>query len=256
MKRKRISCLLLSMMLSLSLMTGCGNTKGSQTQETVETSGATAQESTVSEETQEVVDANQAAAEQLLLDLEGSYQELWPILLAEEYDQVWLDNSEKLVGEENAESTVKMLKSMVTGIVIGEEAVETYKDGNMAYCCEFLQGVEQFVFDGNTISGVDADGNEVFKHSYHYIGMEEIRGLYIFESDDEDSGEFTYFCIAPDTMETTWHIEFRYGSNLEALGKYDAGEYAYWLASGIATDCERTAIENSIELFCTENLSE
>lgn len=45
MKRKRISCLLLSMMLSLSLVTGCGNTNGSQTQETVETSGAVAQES-------------------------------------------------------------------------------------------------------------------------------------------------------------------------------------------------------------------
>lgn len=47
--------------------------------------------------------------------------------------------------------------------------------------------------------------------------MEETRGLYIYESDDADSGEFTYFCIAPDTMKTTWHIEFRYGSDLDAL---------------------------------------
>jgi hypothetical protein len=37
--------------------------------------------------------------------------------------------------------------------------------------------------------------------------MEETHGLYIYESDDVDSGEFTYFCMAPDTMETTWHIE-------------------------------------------------
>lgn len=30
--------------------------------------------------------------------------------------------------------------------------------------------------------------------------MEETRGLYEYESDDKDSGEFTYFYIAPDTM--------------------------------------------------------
>ena len=59
------------------------------------------------------------------------------------------------------------------------------------------------------------------KTPFHYIGMEEIRGLYIYESDDADSGEFTYFCMAPDTMATTWHIEFRYGSDLDALKQYD-----------------------------------
>lgn len=74
------------------------------------------------------------------------------------------------------------------------------------------------------------------KTPFHYIGMKEIRGLYIYESDDADSGEFTYFCMAPDTMATTWHIEFRYGSDLDALKQYDAGEYAYWLASGISVD--------------------
>ena len=63
----------------------------------------------------------------------------------------------------------------------------------------------------------DKDGKELFKHTYHYEGMEKTRGLYIYESDDADSGEFTYFCIAPDTMDTTWHIEFRYGSDLDAL---------------------------------------
>lgn len=148
------------------------------------------------------------------------------------------------------------MSSMVTGTVTGEDAVEAYKDGNMAYDCEFLQNVKQFTFDGTTISGEDESGNEVFSHSYHYVGMEEIRGLYIYESDDADSGEFTYFCIAPDTMDTTWHIEFRYGSNLDALGQYDAGNYAYWLASGISVDCTQEDIENCIQLFCTENLSE
>lgn len=31
------------------------------------------------------------------------------------------------------------MSSMVTGTVTGEEAVETYKDGNMAYDCEFYR---------------------------------------------------------------------------------------------------------------------
>ena len=102
----------------------------------------------------------------------------------------------------------------------------------------------------------DSEGKEVFSHTYHYVGMEEIRGLYEFESDDADSGEFTYFCIAPDTNDTTYHIELRYGSDLEALGKYDEGDYAYWLGSGISTDYDQTMVENCIELFCKENLSE
>ena len=82
--------------------------------------------------------------------------------------------------------------------------------------------------------------------------MEDIRGLYEYESDDADSGEFTYFCLAPDTNTTTYHIEFRYGSDLDALGQYDAGQYAY----GISTDYDQEMIENCIQLFCTENLSE
>ena len=61
--------------------------------------------------------------------------------------------------------------------------------------------------------------------------MEETRGLYEYESDDKDSGEFTYFYIAPDTNDTTYHIELRYDSDLDALGQYDKGDYAYWLGS-------------------------
>lgn len=257
MKQRKFASLFLALALVLSLLAGCGNTSNS-TSETQQPTSTVADEPTTSADTEQEseVDENQAAAEQLLLDLEGTYQELWPVILADEYDQLWLDDSAELVGEENAEGAVEMMASMVTGTVTGEEAVEAYQDGGMAYCCDFLQGVDQFTFDGTTISGVDENGNELFSHSYHYVGMEEIRGLYIYESDDADSGEFTYFCMAPDTMETTWHIEFRYGSDLDALGQYDAGDYAYWLASGISVDCTQEDIENCIQLFCTENLSE
>lgn len=257
MKHRKFAILFLALVLVLSLLAGCGNTSNS-TPETQQLTSIVADESSTSASTEQEskVDENQAAARQLLLNLEGTYQELWPVVLADEYNQLWLDTSAELVGEENAEGAVEKMTSMVTGTVTGEEAVEAYKDGNMAYCCEFLQDVEQFIFNGTTISGVDKEGNELFSHSYHYVGMEEIRGLYVYESDDKDSGEFTYFCIAPDTMETTQHIEFRYGSNLDALGQYDAGNYAYWLASGISVDHTEEDVENCIILFCTENLSE
>lgn len=257
MKQRRFASLFLALALVLSLLAGCGNTSNS-TPETQQPASTVTDESAASADTEQEsqVDENQATAEQLLLDLEGTYQELWPVVLADEYHQVWLDASAELVGEENAEAAVEMMTSMVTGTIIGEEAVAAYQDGSMAYCCDFLQDVEQFTFEGTTISGVDANGKELFSHSYHYVGMEEIRGLYVYESDDADSGEFTYFCMAPDTMETTQHIEFRYGSDLEALRQYDAGDYAYWLASGISVDHTEEDVKNSIILFCTENLSE
>ena len=203
-------------------------------------------------------DDDSAAAEQLLNDLTGSYQELWPVILDSQYEQLWLDDCAELVGEENAQAAFDKLSSMVTGTIYGEEAVTAYADGDGVYDCSFTENLSTLEFDGanSTIKGYDKSGNELFSHTYHYIGMEEVRGLYEYESDDADSGEFTYFCMAPDTSATTYHIEFRYGSDLEALGKYDAGDYAYWLAAGISTDYDQAMIEKCIELFCNENLSE
>ena len=118
-------------------------------------------------------------------------------------------------------------------------------------------GLSTLEFDGanSAIKGYDAAGNEIFSHTYHYVGMEEIRGLCEYESDDADSGEFTYFCMAPDTNTTTYHIEFRYGSDLDALQKYFTGPYAYWLSAGIDASADAQTIDNVIDLFVTENLS-
>ena len=151
----------------------------------------------------------------------------------EKYQQIWIDDCTELVGEENAEAAYDKLASMVSGTIYGEEAVEAYKDGDGVYDCSFKEGVNKLEFDGSdsVIKGYDSEGKEIFSHTYHYVGIEEVRGLYEFKSDDADSGEFTYFCIAPDTNDTTYHIELRYGSDLEALGKYYEGDYAYWLGS-------------------------
>lgn len=225
---KRILSAAAVLALSASLLVGCS----SGTASSVPVSASSAAGSTVSsvEETaSSAADENEAAAAQLLNDLTGSYQELWPVILADEYKQTWLDDCTALVGEDNAEAAFEKLSSMVTGDVYGEDAVKAYANGGGAYFCGFTNSLATLTFDGetSTISGTDKDGNVLFSHTYHYIGMEPVRGLYEFESDDADSGEFTYFFLAPDTSAETYHIEFRYGSDAEALSQYDAGEYAY-----------------------------
>ena len=220
---KRILSAAAVLALSASLLVGCS----SGTASSVPVSASSAAESTVSsvEETaSSAVDENEAAAAQLLNDLTGSYQELWPVILADEYKQTWLDDCTALVGEDNAEAAFEKLSSMVTGDVYGEDAVKAYANGGGAYFCGFTNSLATLTFDGetSTISGTDKDGNVLFSHTYHYIGMEPVRGLYEFESDDADSGEFTYFFLAPDTSAETYHIEFRYGSDAEALSQYDA----------------------------------
>ena len=72
------------------------------------------------------------------------------------------------------------------------------------------------------IKGYDSEGKEIFSHTYHYVGMEEVRGLYEFESDDADSGEFTYFCIAPDTNDTKMCIRDRVYSVIDS--RYRSGK--------------------------------
>lgn len=241
--------------LSASLLVGCGGSTASS----APVSASSAAESTASsvEETASSAVNEEEAAAQLLNDLTGSYQELWPVILADDYKQTWLDDCAALVGEDNAEGAFEKLTSMITGDVYGEDAVKAYANGGGAYFCGFTNDLATLTVDGenSTISGIDQDGNVLFSHTYHYIGMESERGMYEFESDDADSGEFTYFFFAPDTSAETYHIEFRYGSDAEALSQYDAGDYAYWMASGISTDCDQTMIDNCIELFCTENLA-
>ena len=250
MRKKNLMSPFLATVLAVSMLGSYGNIAVYAESEATETE--------VTESTTEAAEDQEAEAQQLMKDLTGTYQELWPVILDEQYDQIWLDNCKELVGEDNAQAAFEKLSSMVSGEIYGEEAVEAYADGNGVYDCHFTEDVNTLEFDGetSTIKDYDADDNELFSHTYHYVGMEEVRGLYEFESDDADSGEFTYFCIAPDTSATTYHIELRYGSDLDALGKYDEGDYAYWLGSGISTEYDQTMVEDCIKLFCTENLSE
>ena len=73
--------------------------------------------------------------------------------------------------------------------------------------------------------------------------------------DDDDAGQFTYFAFSPDTMETTYHLEFRYAEKIEDLQSWFEGEYAYWNVGAIAADYTDETMRDVITLFATENLS-
>ena len=193
----------------------------------------------------------------VLAQIAGTYDELFPVITAEEYDQVWLDACAEFGDAENAAQYAEMLKSFCTAEIYGEEAVAAYADGAQArFNCSFIGGVAQITFADGHISGVDENGATVFDHDYAYAGVDASTGFAIYESADEASGEFTYFLLAPDTPAITHHIEFRYGADLEALGQFYEGAYAYWLAAGIPVDGQDAYAVSSIRLFCEENLAE
>ncbi|MCR5090404.1 MAG: hypothetical protein K6C08_12950 [Oscillospiraceae bacterium] len=206
-------------------------------------------------------DSTSAGADRLLAALGGTYDELFPVITDAAYDQLWLDNCAAVVGDEMAPEVAGMLKAACNGTLYGQDAVDAYGDGSNGamFDCLFINGVSQFVFDGSTVSGLDEDGNIVFSHEYAFLETASIEGLldgYLYKTEDADAGEFEYLFLLPDTPDTTYHIEFRYGSDPEALMHYNEGPYAYWLAAGIPADRDEQMVKDVISLFCSENLAE
>ena len=202
-----------------------------------------------------------AEAAQLLEDIKGTYEPLFPIITDSRYDQIWLDPCISVLGEEAAPEAAEMLKSACNGTIYGQEAIDAFGDGSEGaqFDCLFINGVSTITFDGNTISGTDENGGEFFSHEYKFVSPLSLTGMmdgYLYEAEDEDAGEFRYFFMMPDTPGTTYHLEFRYGSDIDALTQYNEGPYAYWLAAGFPADADEEMITNVITLFCEENLAE
>ena len=208
----------------------------------------------------EEADDSSQAAMQLLEDVRGTYTALFPVITDPEYDQFWLDPCAAVVGEDMAADVAQMLKDACSGTIYGQDAVDAFGDGSNGaqFDCLFINGVDQITFDGATISGT-LEGNAVFSHEYAYVGPLSLGGMMegsLYETRDEDAGEFRYFFMMPDTPATTYHLEFRYGSDIDALTQYAEGPYAYWLAAGFPVDADEAMIQNVITLFCEENLAE
>ena len=103
------------------------------------------------------------------------------------------------------------------------------------------------------ISGTDENGDLLFSHEYRFVDGLSLAGLmdgYLYETEDGDAGEFRYFYMMSDTPATTYHLEFRYGSDADALAQYNEGPYAYWLAAGFPVDADEEMVKNVITLFC------
>ena len=203
---------------------------------------------------------DEAAEAAALLDaVRGTYEPLFPVIVKEEYAPLWFDPCAAVLGEETAPAMAAALQSACSGTLYGQEAVEAFGDGSNGaqFDCLFINGVSTITFDGAVISGADGQGNPVFSHEYSWAGKLSLGGMmegYLYETADADAGEFRYFYMMPDTPDTTYHLEFRYGSSMEDLSKYNEGPYAYWLAAGFPTDADEKLTENVITLFCLENL--
>ena len=147
-------------------------------------------------------DAAEAAA--LMENIKGTYEALFPVITKPEYDQIWLDPCVAAAGEEAGPQMAEMLKAACNGTIYGQEAVDAFGDGSNGaqFDCAFINGVSTITFDGAVISGADENGNQVFSHEYTYAGSLSLGGMmegYLFETVDEDAGEFKYFYMMPDT---------------------------------------------------------
>ncbi len=201
-----------------------------------------------------------------LYDLSETYQPLFEGATFEsEYDHYWNDYAAAVVGK--AASDEKKAADLMKASI---GATWDSKGGESnSFCCEFTNDVAKLSFNGSVITGYDDNGAVVFSHSYKYLRDGHLYGpdpedaekqipymdLTIYESLDGNEDDFRYFALCGDTPATTYHIEFRYGSELEALEQMYTGKYGYWLAAGIPTEADETMVSNVIALFCAENLA-
>lgn len=199
-----------------------------------------------------------------------TYESLFKVILDEKYDDYWTDKCASIVGEEAAEESAEALKVYISCDIYGQEAIDTYaQSGGMGFDCWYISDADTFTFKENQVTTALTDGTSA-THTYEYLGKYKVGegetmeygGQTIdpsFECDvyksTDDAGEFTYFFLRDDTMAETYHIEFRYGSDMEELQGYFVGKYAYWLSAGIDKDADEETIHNVIDLFITENLS-
>jgi len=197
-----------------------------------------------------------------------TYVSLFDTIVTDKWNPLWQDYISAVMGEDAAPAMTAALQGSVTSHLHGEEAIAAFADGSYAFDCHFINGAQSLTFKDNTVTILKTDGTQE-THTYEYLGKDHIgegetmayQGAEIsmafpvdvYRSTDE-AGEFNYFLMREDTMDTTWHLEFRYGSDLNALQGYMVGPYAYWLAAGIDESADENSINKVIALFCLENM--
>ena len=187
--------------------------------------------------------------DEYLAQIQGDFVELFPELSKEENRATWEKYAAEYVDKDMVSDSVDMLLSMCMADIYGQEATDAYAEDpdSMRFDCYFLGDVKEFNVDGNTISGVDENGDEVFSHTYKPMDIDNENGFLFYETEDEDAGMFQYFAFSPDTPETTYHLEFRYADNTDDLQSWFEGNYAYWNAAAISKDYDEEMMDNCIE---------
>ncbi len=198
-----------------------------------------------------------------------TYNNLFDTILDEKYDPLWEKYCAAVVGEDNADDAAASLKGSISSPYYGQEAIDRIAEtGVPTFDCWYINGAQQFTFRDDTAVIRLTDGTES-THTYEYIGQYKVGDgetlnwggvemdpsffCDVYKSTDE-AGEFNYFFFRDDTMDATYHIEFRYGSDLDELQGYFKGKYAYWLSAGIDADASVQTIDSCISLFCLENM--
>lgn len=191
----------------------------------------------------------------LLKANEGTYIELFPVMYQPKYDQVWKDAAASVVPADKVDETVNTIRNMDNGTLYGQAAIDAYKGntGFPKYFCGFIHGPKEIQIAKNgVIRGYDEKGTTVFSHKYHFVGYDKTRNFYEFMTDD-DSTYFKYFVFADDTNDTTYHIEFRYGDNLDDLLNWTEGKYAFWIVGALLKgDREEELATKSIQTLVKE----
>ena len=150
-------------------------------------------------------ESDSSKADKLFTAVKGDYIQLFKDALFDvKYNKYWNDDA----------AAVKTLKASVGSTTYGDKA-----DPNTFYC-GFINDVKEVSFqDGGKVEFTTSDSKKV-SHKYKFLKKDALSGVmegYVFQSTDKNEDEFKYVFLCPDTPATTYHIEFRYGSDLTEL---------------------------------------
>ena len=206
--------------------------------------------------------------EDFLAKIKGDYQPLFEgATFNKEYDHYWHDYVAAVVGETAADETVAYMKGSIGSEGYGENA----KAPN--FFCGFTNDVATITFggeDGKTVTFTKKDGTKETR-VYDFVKDAAASGKYgdydmamdghLYKAQGaKDNDPFAYLLMFPDTPDTTYHLEFRYGETEENVCKLLDGPYAYWVGSAIQTSAltekNEDTLQNVISLFVVENLAE
>ena len=199
-----------------------------------------------------------------------TYTNLFSVILDEQYDEVWFDCIAAVTGADLAEAAVQGLKGAISADIYGQAAIDAYSGaGGYAFDCWFINDAALFTINPDYTATITLTDGSTQTYQYEPLGTRVMgadesliyQGMEFSMATEgemyqstEPAGEFSYLFFLPDTMDTTYHLEFRYGSDPDALMGYMKGPYAYWLAAGIDAEADAQTIKAVIQLFCLENM--